>query len=235
MKVVIRRHEEQPSEVSSSTPPILAFRFAIRAEGLSLGQTANILDTRMFIQVQADHQQVDLGQTELDVTENGSAPRNPDSEQTLKVLVRVAPESAKWIAKNVKAETVDVAVSGSALCLIEPEHALRWEPLRSDAGEAQYRFRIPSSAVRPSLGPRTRRVRRPRPSLDPFAVLREAGMQGLRQRLESEGVEMLRAVVRSYVLDPSRRSHKWSDKDRLVDLIVSRVTGESERGKVFLP
>jgi len=60
-------------------------------------------------------------------------------------------------------------------------------------------------------------------------------MQGLRQRLESEGVETLRAIVRSYVLDPSRRSHKWTDKDRLVGLIVSRVTGESERGKVFLP
>jgi hypothetical protein len=188
----------------------------------------------MSIRLRLDHQTVDMGQTELDVSTNGSLPGVANSEHTLRIFVRVAPESVRWIAKSVKAEYIDMAVSGSALCLIEPEHTLRWEPICGELGETQYKFSIPLSAVRPLIGPRTRRGQRQRPSLDPFVVLRETGAQGLRERLEAESVETLRSIVRSYVLDPSRRSHRWTDKDRLIELIASRALGESERGKVFL-
>jgi hypothetical protein len=234
MMVVIRRPDEQASEVCSATPPILAFRFAIRTEGLTEGQKASILDTRMFIRLQQDHQTVDMGQTELDVSDNGQLPGEPSAKRTLTVLVRVAPESVKWIAKNVKAEYVDLTVSGSALCLIEPQHQLRWEPIHGEAGETPCKFRIPLAVISPLVKPRTYRGQRQRPSMDPFAILREQGAKGLRDRLNGESIETLRATVRSYVLDPSRRSHKWTNKDKLVELIVARVSGESERGKVFL-
>jgi hypothetical protein len=234
MTVVALNSSNSASEVASLVPPILKLRFGIKAEGLSTGQSASILDTRLFMRLQRDHQTLDIGQTEFDVTDNGALLSSDKAVKPITVLVRVAPETAKWIAKNVKTEYLDLSVTGSALCLVEPEHGLQWEPIRAENREAAFPLRIPLSDVLRLLQRRSPRGNHRRPTVDPFAVLKEHGEQGLRDRLDGESLETLRAIVQSLVLDPSRRSHKWVNRDKLIDLIVSRVASESERGKVFL-
>jgi hypothetical protein len=234
MTVVVQDTSGSASEVASVVPPILKLRLGIRAEGLSAGQSASVLDTRLFMRLQRDHQTLDIGPTEFDVTDNGAVLSSDQTVKPIAVLVRIAPEAAKWIARNIKTEYFDLSVTGSALCLVEPEHGLHWEPIRGENREAAFALRIPVSSLPKLSRPRSPRVNRSRPTVDPFAVLKEHGEQGLRNRLNGESLEALRAIVRSFVLDPSRRSHKWVNRDKLIDLIVSRVASESERGKVFL-
>jgi hypothetical protein len=234
MTVVVQDSSNSASEVASVVPPILKLRLGIRAEGLSTGQSVSVLDTRLFMRLQRDHQILDIGQTEFDVTDNGAVLSNDKMVKPIAVLVRIAPEAAKWIAKNMKTEYLDLSVTGSALCLVEPEHGLHWEPIRGENREAAFALRIPVSSLLKLSRQRGPPISRQRPTVDPFAILKEHGEQGLRDRLDDESLETLRAIVRGFVLDPSRRSHKWVSRDKLIDLIVSRVAGESERGKVFL-
>lgn len=71
------------------------------------------------------------------------------------------------------------------------------------------------------------------PSINPFEIVREVGREGLDKRLGSLGLEELLQIVKYYGLDPSRRSHKWKNPDRVRELIVERVYDKSVQGDVF--
>lgn len=69
--------------------------------------------------------------------------------------------------------------------------------------------------------------------MDPFAVLRDQGEDALRARLESLATSDLQSVVRAHRLDPARISARWTNRPRLVDLIVAQVRARADHGKAF--
>jgi hypothetical protein len=71
------------------------------------------------------------------------------------------------------------------------------------------------------------------PSLDPFAVLRQSGEQGLQQALMSLDVGSLRAIVRAYRLDPARISARWAAPERIIDLIMEQALARLNHGRAF--
>jgi hypothetical protein len=68
---------------------------------------------------------------------------------------------------------------------------------------------------------------------DPFALLRDTGEHGLRERLAQLDLPGLRQVVRLNRLDPARISARWTNRERLVDLVVSQVRARADHGKSF--
>jgi len=77
----------------------------------------------------------------------------------------------------------------------------------------------------------TKKVREP--SMNPFEAIRELGRQGLERELQERELEELLQIVKYYGLDPSRKSHKWKNPDRVRELIVERVYDKSVQGDVF--
>lgn len=69
--------------------------------------------------------------------------------------------------------------------------------------------------------------------LDPFRVLREHGLEELTAQLRALDVAVLRRVVRHHRLDPARISARWTNRDKLVQLIVSQVRARQRRGHAF--
>ncbi len=70
-------------------------------------------------------------------------------------------------------------------------------------------------------------------AIDPFMILREQGQSGLRARLHVLDLEALRTVVRSHRLDPGRIASRWTDRERLVELIVEQVAARASLGRAF--
>jgi hypothetical protein len=70
-------------------------------------------------------------------------------------------------------------------------------------------------------------------TLDLFSVLRVDGEARLRARLGEMDVPALHRLIRGYRLDPARISARWSDRDRLISLILDQVRARSDHGKAF--
>ncbi len=70
--------------------------------------------------------------------------------------------------------------------------------------------------------------------LDVFAIYTDEGEEGLKHKLELLDVSQLVNIIKKSNLDPSKLSHKWKKKDKLVSLIVTRISGRMEKGKTFL-
>ena len=68
---------------------------------------------------------------------------------------------------------------------------------------------------------------------DPFALLREGGVTGLRAHLAPLDIADLRAIVRSCRFDPARISARWKDRERVIELIVSQTQARANHGKAF--
>lgn len=66
-----------------------------------------------------------------------------------------------------------------------------------------------------------------------FEIISEVGEEGLRERLTPLELDTLRKIVRRYGFDPSKLAEKWKDRERLIDLIIERVTARSDKGKAF--
>lgn len=79
----------------------------------------------------------------------------------------------------------------------------------------------------------TKRAPKRQAALDPFAVLEEHGVSGLRRQLDDIDLNDLKAIVRLHRLDPSRLSDKWKTRDRFIDLIVERVDARAKQGSAF--
>jgi hypothetical protein len=73
----------------------------------------------------------------------------------------------------------------------------------------------------------------PHPPPDPFALLRQVGEDGLRERLAALDVPALRQIVRAHYLDPARISARWTVRERLVELIMTQVRARGDHGKAF--
>lgn len=70
-------------------------------------------------------------------------------------------------------------------------------------------------------------------AMDPFTILREQGKSGLRARMLLLDLEALRTLVRSHRLDPGRIASRWTDRERLVELIVEQVQARAGLGRAF--
>ncbi len=68
---------------------------------------------------------------------------------------------------------------------------------------------------------------------DPFTLLREQGEEGLRARLAALELGELRQLVRQHRIDPARISARWTNRERVVDLIVAQVRARLDHGKAF--
>ncbi|MCJ7425150.1 hypothetical protein MUP01_12920 [Candidatus Bathyarchaeota archaeon] len=65
-------------------------------------------------------------------------------------------------------------------------------------------------------------------------IYSEEGELALRQRLEQLDLKELKSIVRKHSFDSSRLAEKWKDKDRLIKLILERVSARNEKGQAFL-
>ena len=68
---------------------------------------------------------------------------------------------------------------------------------------------------------------------DVFQVFLAEGEEGLRQRLAGLELKALKGIVGRHGFDPSNLAQKWRKKEKLIDLILERVTARSEKGRVF--
>jgi hypothetical protein len=71
------------------------------------------------------------------------------------------------------------------------------------------------------------------PPLDPFAVLRQSGEQGLREALIALDIASLKAIVRAYRFDPARISARWTAPGRIIELIVEQAMARLNHGRAF--
>lgn len=71
------------------------------------------------------------------------------------------------------------------------------------------------------------------PALDPFAVYRAQGVEGLRAALGALDLPALRAIVRERRLDPARISARWTAHERVISLIVDQVKARANHGHAF--
>lgn len=71
------------------------------------------------------------------------------------------------------------------------------------------------------------------PIIDPFEAFTNKGSEQFQEWLQTLSIEDLRAVVRQHRLDPSRKSDRWKNKDKLIDLITKRVADRSQQGTAF--
>ncbi|HEX9057661.1 MAG TPA: hypothetical protein VF818_09025, partial [Ktedonobacterales bacterium] len=101
-------------------------------------------------------------------------------------------------------------------------------PARGDAPRGR---RAPS--LTPAASPASGASAGATVALDPFVLLREAGSDGARFRLAELDVAALRQIVRIHRLDPARISARWTNRERLIDLIVTQVRARADHGKSF--
>ena len=71
------------------------------------------------------------------------------------------------------------------------------------------------------------------PEFNPFEYLRENGENQLYEKLNKMDVSNLITIIKNYGLDPSRKSHKWRDKEKISNFILERVKNKSTQGDVF--
>lgn len=86
---------------------------------------------------------------------------------------------------------------------------------------------------RPSPVTHHPRNRRSPAILDPMAVIRESGEEGLRSRLSDLSLEQLRDIVASYGMDPARLVLKWKNSDRVIARILEVSLSRSQKGDAF--
>ena len=83
--------------------------------------------------------------------------------------------------------------------------------------------------------PRLPSLPRSRPLLcDPFRELGERGEDGFGHWLREQDGTTLRAMIRSYGLDPGKKTIGWRDGDQLAAFIAERVIQRLQQGQVFL-
>lgn len=68
---------------------------------------------------------------------------------------------------------------------------------------------------------------------DIFQIFADGGDEALRQKLGLLELRDLKRIVSQHGFNPSKLADKWKNKDRLVNLIIKRVTARSDKGKVF--
>lgn len=85
----------------------------------------------------------------------------------------------------------------------------------------------------PTVNQKKKKMEEPPIDFDIFQIFAEGGEPVLRQKLETLELNTLKKIVRQHGFDPSRLAEKWRKKDRLLNLIIERVSARSDKGRVF--
>ncbi|MEE2031356.1 hypothetical protein [Rhodococcus chondri] len=85
----------------------------------------------------------------------------------------------------------------------------------------------------PSGKPPVRRGKRAAGPFDPFAVFREGGEAGLRDKLAPLDVDALKDIIAEHAMDYDRLAMRWRTPSKLRDRIVERVKALATKGDVF--
>jgi hypothetical protein len=102
------------------------------------------------------------------------------------------------------------------------------EEIESDRGLAK---RVFTQLEGHSLFPQKRENQT---SADVFQILAKEGKEGLVEFLNSLQLVELKKIIGKHRLDPSGRSLKWRNKQRLISLITERTESRSVHGDVFM-
>lgn len=70
--------------------------------------------------------------------------------------------------------------------------------------------------------------------LDLHVELQARGEQEFKHWLREHPVDVLRASIRAHDLDPSRRTSKWKDPEKLADFIADTLQARLARGSAFI-
>jgi hypothetical protein len=70
--------------------------------------------------------------------------------------------------------------------------------------------------------------------VDIFDVYSNESVENFKEILNNLTIENLIRIIKKNNFDTSKLSHKWKDKNRLVNLIIERVKTRMEKGKTFL-
>ena len=70
-------------------------------------------------------------------------------------------------------------------------------------------------------------------NFDIFQIFAEGGEMALRQKLETFDLRTLKRIIHQHGFDPSKLAEKWRKKERLLSLIIERVSARSDKGRVF--
>jgi hypothetical protein len=103
-----------------------------------------------------------------------------------------------------------------------PEFAARIESLLSDLPERKAR------PTKPDL------VSSPEHQLDIHAEWNSRGETEFRLWLRDQPILVLRTVIRSQDLDPTRRTIKWKEAEKLAEFISDGLSGRLSRGSAFI-
>jgi hypothetical protein len=69
---------------------------------------------------------------------------------------------------------------------------------------------------------------------DIYAELRRRGDEKFRDWLADHPVALLKGIIKQHDFDPGKRSTRWKDSSRLVDLIATQLSNRLKRGSAFL-
>jgi hypothetical protein len=71
-------------------------------------------------------------------------------------------------------------------------------------------------------------------SLGIFKILESEGADPLRSKLRQLSIQELKGIISFHRLDPSRKSSKWKNPDKLIGLIMDMAVNRAKHGDVFL-
>ena len=134
----------------------------------------------------------------------------PDAATALVKLVQVIADEAARTPRFAKALAAVLAPAG--------------EPAAATA---------PAPRKAPTSRPAARRTKRAPGPFDPFAVYRDGGESGLRERLAPLENEQLKDVIAEHAMDYDRLAMRWRTPKKLQDRIVERVRALTTKGDVF--
>lgn len=85
----------------------------------------------------------------------------------------------------------------------------------------------------PTVNQKKKKTEEPPIDFDIFQIFAEGGEPALRQKLKTVELKTLKGIVRQQGFDPSKLAEKWRKKERLLNLIIERVSARSDKGRVF--
>ena len=70
--------------------------------------------------------------------------------------------------------------------------------------------------------------------IDAIDVYANVGLDGLSLALDKLEIPELRKIIMQNNLDPSKLSHKWKDKEKMIKLILERIAARATKGNAFM-
>jgi len=175
------------------------------------------------------------------ITAQGMDPDRTIKSRTTKgemiALVLAFQESVQGLAgvgpdKGSEMSHSDTPVAATKSSVGVAPEAIAPEPATADTrdSETDAAGREVPESLPPSNPPKSRR--RPSP-LDPYAVVADDGVDGLRQRLQALDIEELKDIIAEYGMNHDGRAMSWKDHRRFVNRIIEKVDFGTTQGSAF--